>query len=108
MLFIIETKIGCLLIKKYFYFSLDLLNVFYGEKKEKSEIASLCKTLSELAKDGDDLSRWIFNEAGKELAKFIQSLYPGASKVSLFQMFCFIQLLIIKIKIATLVFSHFI
>lgn len=59
------------------------MNVFYGEKKEKSEIASLCKTIAELAKDGDDLSRWIFNEAGKELAKFIQSLYPGANKVRL-------------------------
>lgn len=61
------------------------MNVFYNEKKEKSEIASLCKTLSELAKDGDELSRWVFKEAGKELAKFIQSLYPGASKVR----FCF-------------------
>jgi len=66
-----------------YYFSLDLLNVFYGEKKEKSEIASLCKTISKLATDGDDLSRYIFNEAGKELAKFIQSLYPGADKVRL-------------------------
>lgn len=65
-----------------FEFSLDLLNVFYGEKKEKSVIASLCKTVSGLAADGDDLSRWIFHEAGKELAKFIQSLYPGAQKVS--------------------------
>lgn len=72
-----------LITNKLYYYSLDLLNVFYGEKKEKSEIASLCKTIAELAKDGDDLSRWIFNEAGKELAKFIQSLYPGANKVRL-------------------------
>jgi len=57
------------------------LNVFYGEKKEKSEVAKLCKTISELAEDGDELSLWIFSEAGKELAKFIQSLYPGADKV---------------------------
>lgn len=55
--------------------------MFYGEKKEKSEIASLCKTYSQLAEDGDALSRWIFYEAGKELAKFVQSLYPGADKV---------------------------
>lgn len=55
--------------------------MFYGEKKEKSEIARLCKTISELAEDGDELSLWIFSEAGKELAKFIQSLYPGADKV---------------------------
>lgn len=59
--------------------------MFYGEKKEKSEIASLCKTISELAENGDELSCWIFDEAGKELAKFIQSLYPGADKVR----FCF-------------------
>lgn len=59
--------------------------MFYGEKKEKSEIASLCKTISELAYEGDDLSRWIFNEAGKDIAKFIQSLYPGADKVSFFK-----------------------
>jgi len=57
------------------------LNVFYGEKKEKSEIAKLCKTISELAEDGDELSLWVFSEAGKELAKFIQSLYPSADKV---------------------------
>jgi len=70
-------------IKEHFNIDkvLDLLNVFYGEKKEKSEIAKLCKTISELAEDGDELSLWIFSEAGKELAKFIQSLYPGADKM---------------------------
>lgn len=72
-------------LKIYFiFFSLDLLNVFYGEKKEKSEIASLCKTISELATEGDELSRWIFSEAGKDIAKFIQSLYPGADQVRFF------------------------
>jgi len=55
--------------------------VFYADKIEKSEIATLCKTISELAEDGDELSLWIFSEAGKDLAKFIQSLYPGADKV---------------------------
>jgi len=57
--------------------------VFYceNEKREKSEIASLCKTISELAESGDELSRWTFKEAGIELAKLIQSLYPGANKV---------------------------
>lgn len=75
-----------LINNELFYCSLDLLNVFYGEKKEKSEIAILCKTISELAADGDKLSCWIFKEAGKELAKFIQSLYPGADKVRLIQL----------------------
>jgi len=68
-------------INKLFYYSLDLLNVFYGEKVEKSKIASLCKTIAQLAQDGDKFSQWIFGEAGKELAKFIQSLYPCADKV---------------------------
>lgn len=57
------------------------MKIFYGDKIEKSEIASLCKTIAELATDGDDMSRWLFHEAGKELAKFIQSLYPSADKV---------------------------
>ncbi|XP_050429606.1 N-acetyl-D-glucosamine kinase [Adelges cooleyi] len=62
---------------------LDLLGEFYGEKMEKSRIASLCKTLADLANTGDKLSQWLFGEAGKELAKLVQSLYPSAHKLLL-------------------------
>ncbi|XP_050547107.1 N-acetyl-D-glucosamine kinase-like [Daktulosphaira vitifoliae] len=59
----------------------DLISVFYGEKKSKSKIAGLCKIIADLAIKGDKLSIWIFNEAGKELAKLLQAIYPSAHKM---------------------------
>ncbi|XP_050533137.1 N-acetyl-D-glucosamine kinase-like [Daktulosphaira vitifoliae] len=59
----------------------DLFSIFYGEDMEKSRIASLCKKIADLALKRDELSCWIFKEAGKELAKLVQTLYPSAHKV---------------------------
>lgn len=64
--------------------------MFYGAQKSKSKIAGLCKTIADLAAKGDELSIWIFNEAGKELAKLLQAIYPHAHKVILKKYFIII------------------
>nr|XP_023029015.1 N-acetyl-D-glucosamine kinase isoform X1 [Leptinotarsa decemlineata] len=56
----------------------DILDSFYN-KFDKSFIASMTKSLSELARDGDKLSQEIFREAGTHLAKSISAVVPKAS-----------------------------
>lgn len=57
----------------------DLIPVFYSNFK-KSDIAALCLPLSELAYSGDKLSKWIFENAGRYLAKHIQAVYNSADE----------------------------
>lgn len=64
--FNIEEKQGLL---EYFYTNFD-----------KALIASLCKKLSVLATKGDELSKSLFAEAGRDLAKFISVVVPKASE----------------------------
>lgn len=42
-------------------------------------MASLCKKLSKLARDGDKLAESIFRKAGEDIAKSIAAVYPKAS-----------------------------
>ncbi|CAH1394891.1 unnamed protein product [Nezara viridula] len=58
---------------------LDLLKHLYKEM-QKSHIAKLCKELAEKAQEGDPLCKWLFEEAGKELAKHVQAVSKGADK----------------------------
>ncbi|XP_014241889.1 N-acetyl-D-glucosamine kinase [Cimex lectularius] len=41
---------------------------------DKSKFAQLCKVLSEKAREGDLLCKWIFEKAGEELAKYLTAL----------------------------------
>lgn len=40
-------------------------------------VQGLCKELAQEASNGDDLCRWVFQEAGKVLAKHIVALVPS-------------------------------
>ncbi|CAH0555307.1 unnamed protein product [Brassicogethes aeneus] len=56
----------------------DLLNAFYLNF-DKAMIAKLCKRISELADEGDELSKKIFRDAGRDLAKMISAVIGKAS-----------------------------
>ncbi|XP_059471030.1 N-acetyl-D-glucosamine kinase [Neocloeon triangulifer] len=45
---------------------------------EKSFFAGLCKKLSLAASQGDGLSKWLFQQAGRDLARFVASVWPKA------------------------------
>lgn len=47
------------------------------EKFSKSHFAGLCKRIADAARAGDKLSLWLFSEAGKVLAEYIQALVPS-------------------------------
>ncbi|XKL60301.1 hypothetical protein PGB90_001317 [Kerria lacca] len=66
-------------IKKYFNIETiyDLIPIFYSHFN-KAQIAALCISLSELARNGDPLSKWLFESAGQYLAKHIQAVYNSA------------------------------
>jgi N-acetylglucosamine kinase len=49
---------------------------------EKSFFASLCKKLSKAATEGDGLSKWLFQQAGRDLARFVAAVWPKAQSVS--------------------------
>lgn len=57
----------------------DLLKDLYKET-QKSHIAKLCKELAEKAYEGDPLCCWVFEQAGRELAKYLQAVSRGAHK----------------------------
>lgn len=50
---------------------LALLDLLYGPKFEKANIASFCKRIAELAEQGDAFSLELFYDAGKMLARHI-------------------------------------
>lgn len=47
------------------------------DKFSKSHFAGLCKRIADAARAGDKLCQWLFSEAGKVLAEYIQSLVPS-------------------------------
>ncbi|GFG31290.1 hypothetical protein Cfor_12855 [Coptotermes formosanus] len=53
----------------------DLLEHCYT-KFDKCHFAGLCKRLSEAAVQGDQLSQWLFSEAGRVLARHVAALFP--------------------------------
>ncbi|KAL1502808.1 hypothetical protein ABEB36_007901 [Hypothenemus hampei] len=57
----------------------EVLHLFY-QNFDKSKIASFCEALSGLARDGDKLARYIFSQAGEDLARSIDSVAKRASK----------------------------
>ncbi|CAB3369440.1 Hypothetical predicted protein [Cloeon dipterum] len=52
---------------------------------EKSFFASLCKKLSLAASQGDGLSKWLFQQAGRDLARFVVAVWPQVQKQPVFQ-----------------------
>ncbi|KAJ8928750.1 hypothetical protein NQ314_018603 [Rhamnusium bicolor] len=68
------------LVKEHFKINTqaDILDSFY-QNFDKAFIASLCKKLAVLARDGDELSQSIFKEAGTHLARSICAVYSKAS-----------------------------
>jgi N-acetylglucosamine kinase len=68
------------LVKSFFQIKnqADILESFY-KNFDKSRIALMCKSLAELAREGDDLSRSIFQEAGRDLAKGITAVASKAA-----------------------------
>jgi N-acetylglucosamine kinase len=56
----------------------DILDYFYANF-DKARIASLCKKISELAKKGDKLSQYVFEEAGMHLAKSVAAVVAKAA-----------------------------
>lgn len=52
---------------------------FYG-KFDKAFISLLCKKIAELAKKGDKLAQFVFEEAGMHLAKAIAAVVKKAAK----------------------------
>lgn len=68
-------------IKLQHYFRLEILPHIY-QNMQKSYIAQLCKYLSEEAHTGDLLCRWLFEEAGKQLAKHIIAVSHSAHQVT--------------------------
>lgn len=57
----------------------DILDSFY-QHFDKSRIALLCKSVAQLAREGDLLSQHIFKQAGADLAKNIAAVARQASK----------------------------
>jgi N-acetylglucosamine kinase len=55
----------------------DILDHLY-EKFEKSNIATLCKPLAELARRGDGLALQVFQDAGQILGAHVKALAPQA------------------------------
>lgn len=53
----------------------DLLEHCYT-KFDKSYFAGLCQRLSQAAVQGDQLSQWLFSEAGRVLARHVIALFP--------------------------------
>lgn len=68
------------LVKEHFNITkqVEILDSFY-QNFDKATVASLCKKVSVLAREGDKLSEWIFEKAGEDLAKNIAAVYPKAS-----------------------------
>ncbi|KAJ8917876.1 hypothetical protein NQ315_010789 [Exocentrus adspersus] len=56
----------------------DILDSFYKDF-DKAHIASLCKKLGDLARQGDELASSIFSEAGQFLATSISAVAPKAA-----------------------------
>ncbi|XP_026280654.1 N-acetyl-D-glucosamine kinase [Frankliniella occidentalis] len=54
----------------------NLLNHVY-DKFSKSYFAGLCKRIADAAHAGDELCLWLFSEAGRVLAEYIQALVPS-------------------------------
>ena len=57
----------------------DLLPVFYKDFK-KSRVAGLCVKLAHLARDGDALSRSLFERTGSSLGDMVNALIPKADR----------------------------
>ncbi|XP_076257139.1 N-acetylglucosamine kinase [Rhynchophorus ferrugineus] len=68
------------LIKDFFKIKTqcDILDIFYKDF-DKSRIALVCKSLSQLAKDGDALAQLIFEQAGRHLAASISAVASRAA-----------------------------
>lgn len=60
----------------------DVLSHCY-KNFNKSKYAGMCIRLVKLARDGDELAKSIFEEAGRYLARSIQAVYPNADQVLL-------------------------
>lgn len=67
------------LIKSYFKVEnqFDLLDLYYPNM-DKPHVASLCKELSEIARNGDELAKYIFERAGADLARSINAVVQKA------------------------------
>jgi Predicted N-acetylglucosamine kinase len=61
----------------------DLLEHCYA-KFDKGYFAGLCQRLSQAAVQGDQLSQWLFSEAGRVLAHHVIALFPQVDSVSIF------------------------
>lgn len=74
-----DISIGWELIRKHFEVQTrsDLLRHCYG-CFDKSKFAKLCEKLAVAANDGDELCRWVFVEAGRNLGRMAQALLERA------------------------------
>lgn len=63
-------------------FRFDILDHCYS-KFDKCQFAGLCKLLAKAAVQGDELSQWLFNEAGCVLARHVTALFPQVDRVSI-------------------------
>lgn len=74
-----DTSVGWSLIQKHFGVQTrsDLLQHCYG-CFDKSKFAKLCEMLASAANDGDELCRWVFVEAGRNLGRMAQALLQRA------------------------------
>lgn len=63
-----------------------MIPIFYNDFN-KTKVAGLCKLISVLAENGDPLSKWLFEFAGKWLAKHVQAAYNSAHEVRIKRLF---------------------
>jgi N-acetylglucosamine kinase len=61
------------------------LLTFCYDKFVKSHFAGVCKELAELARSGDKMAAWVFEQAGRVLAQHIIALSPNFSEELLSQ-----------------------
>lgn len=64
----------------FFNFRYDLITLYY-ENYDKTAIAAFCASMATLAREGDELCKWIFESAGGLLAKHVQAVYNLADEV---------------------------
>lgn len=64
----------------FLFYRVDLVSLFYQDF-DKMRIASFCKQISKMARNGDPFSYYLMELSGKYLAKHIQAVYNQADEV---------------------------
>ncbi|VDL87275.1 unnamed protein product [Schistocephalus solidus] len=67
--------------------NIDLLEPLYHFKK--NEFSSLCKTFGEMGRNGDELCKHVFREAGYFLGAHVMAVLPKTDKVGRRFLLCF-------------------